>query len=143
MRNVRLTLYILVQCTWGCLQTIAGGVIFLWYIRCRHFNYHGAVVTEWPSDAGLSLGMFTFVPIKQGIVDTYYDKTIVHEYGHTVQSLILGPMYLLVIGIPSVVWCSLPQLENMRHKKGRSYYQFYTESWANGLGRRVTKEETF
>lgn len=29
---------------------------------------------------------------------------LVHEYGHTIQSMILGPLYLIVIGIPSTLW---------------------------------------
>mgnify|MGYP007099320789 FL=1 len=35
-----------------------------------------------------------------------YDlKLIQHEYGHTVQSLILEPIWLFVIGLPSLIWC--------------------------------------
>lgn len=58
------------------------------------------------------------------------DSTILHEYGHTRQSLMLGPLYLIVIGIPSIIWAAI-------HKKvapGKSYYWLYTEKWANKLG---------
>lgn len=58
------------------------------------------------------------------------DSTIKHEWGHTRQSLILGPLYLIIIGIPSILWAAT-------HKKiapNRSYYDFPTESWANKLG---------
>ncbi len=43
---------------------------------------------------------------------------------------LLGPLYLLVIGLPSLLWAAL-------HEKvapGRSYYWFYTERWADRLG---------
>lgn len=33
------------------------------------------------------------------------EKTIKHEYGHQLQSYILGPLYLLIIGLPSGLWC--------------------------------------
>jgi len=35
--------------------------------------------------------------------DEIEQRTLVHEYGHTIQSIILGPLYLLIIGIPSSI----------------------------------------
>jgi hypothetical protein len=52
-----------------------------------------------------------------------------HERGHTVQSRILGPLYLLVIGLPSLLWA----LYWKYGKPTRSYYDFYTEKWANKI----------
>ena len=57
--------------------------------------------------------------------------TIKHEIGHVKQSKILGPLYLPLIGIPSILWAAV-------HKKiapNKSYYWFYTEKWANKLVR--------
>ncbi len=60
-----------------------------------------------------------------------------HEYGHSVQSLILGPAYLPVVGLPSFLWNRLPYFRNHRRKKGRSYYSVPFESSANTLGARA------
>ena len=68
-------------------------------------------------------------------------RLLVHEYGHTVQSIIFGPMYLLVMGIPSMVWGFLPYFVNKR-KKGISYFSFFTERFANYLGEKATKEKS-
>lgn len=57
---------------------------------------------------------------------------ISHEYGHYRQSLRLGWFYLLIIGLPSVIWCSC--LGWYRKKYNVSYYSFFTESWADRLG---------
>ena len=65
------------------------------------------------------------------------EQLLVHEYGHTVQSLILGPLYLFVIGLPSVVWLKLAPLSRWRRVNAISYYTFYTERWANSMGERV------
>lgn len=57
------------------------------------------------------------------------DNTINHEWGHTRQSILLGPLYLLVIGLPSILWAAI-------HKyivPSMYYYSFYTEAWANKL----------
>ena len=58
------------------------------------------------------------------------ENTIKHEYGHTRQSLYLGPLYLIIIGIPSILWA-------MTHRTiapDKSYKWFYTEAWADKLG---------
>lgn len=60
------------------------------------------------------------------------ETTIKHEYGHFKQSLILGWLYLLVIGLPSFIWCRCFDL--YRFKNDIDYYSFYTEKWANKLG---------
>lgn len=65
----------------------------------------------------------------------------VHEYGHTIQSLILGPLYLFVVGIPSFIWCNNKKCIAMRQDNNKSYYDLYCESWANRLGEAVTHEE--
>ena len=75
---------------------------------------------------GISLGKYI-------IVNSYYKdyngKTEAHELGHYWQSLFLGPLYLLVIGLPSVLWAAAWK------PGGRmGYHDFYTEKWADKLG---------
>ena len=140
-------LYMLAQCTWGILQTLSGFVIFLICIRDKHYFYHGAVVTEWKFSSSVSLGLFIFVaanPYYSGIPtkEETASRLLVHEYGHTIQSLIFGPLYFIVTGLPSIVWASFPALHKMRRKKHMSYFSFYTERWANHLGEKITKTKS-
>jgi hypothetical protein len=60
------------------------------------------------------------------------DIGIQHELGHSIQSLILGPLYLIVIGLPSWIWFTW---YNNGKDKRVSYYWFYTEAWANKLAK--------
>ena len=60
------------------------------------------------------------------------DKTIYHELGHCRQSMYLGWLYLLVIGIPSIVWAGL--YGSIIKPTTNGYYKFYTEKWADKLG---------
>lgn len=80
------------------------------------------------SKGGVTLGKYIFIS------QDYRNKerVIKHESGHVKQSLILGPLYLLVIGIPSILWAGF--IHNMLFKD-KSYYWFYTESWANKLAK--------
>ena len=137
MKRLRPLLYALVQCTWGLIQTVLGGVVLLRYWSRPHFRYHGAVATVYPLYSSLSLGLFLFVTDKPPKGQDR--QLLVHEYGHTIQSLILGPLYLPLIGLPSLLWAQLPACQR-RWRSGISYYGFYTERWADLLGERGTGE---
>ncbi len=143
---MRQLIYLLVQCTWGLLQTVAGAVVFLRFRRCPHRLYHGAVVTVYPLYSSLSLGPFIFLtdkpPRDRSGQIPYQEiprRLLVHEYGHTVESLILGPLYLPVIGLPSALWANLPACQR-KWRNETSYFSFFPEKSANYLGEKVTKE---
>ena len=60
-------------------------------------------------------------------------KTCMHEYGHRIQSQKLGPLYLIIIGIPSF----LGNLKSRLYKKCDKYFDYYKqpwEAWADKLG---------
>lgn len=75
--------------------------------------------------AGVSLGNFAIIS-----PDCIHDPIILrHEMdGHTVDSKIFGPLYLPVIGIPSLLHLFH---YNRKRPKNKSYYDFYTERRAN------------
>lgn len=139
---MRTIFYRLLQWTWGLPQTLGGLVICCLFYRCPHYTYHGAVVTEWTLPSGLSLGMFIFLPSGTQMSSTLHRQLLVHEYGHTLQSLILGPAYLLLIGIPSFLWANVSAFARHRKERQISYYAFYTEAWANAWGEKLTKEKS-
>lgn len=63
------------------------------------------------------------------VAPDFPDAVVAHEWGHFRQHLRLGPLYLLVIGLPSVTHA----LWHRAHPE-RDYFAFYTERWANSLG---------
>lgn len=87
---------------------------------------------------GISLG-------KYSIISKYYVRSFMtdnailnldvtrHEaIGHGTQSRLLGPLYLPVVGLQSIIWAGLygsviPYTTN-------GYYKFWTERWADKLG---------
>ena len=132
-------LYIFWQWTWGILQNIVGSCIYLFFrIKgCPHFKYQGALVTLWNIKSGsMSMGRYLFMDPSW---KPYNHRLLSHEYGHTIQSLMLGPLFLFVVGIPSILWAGLPYFEKMRKEKHMSYYDAYQEKWANHLGDRYAK----
>lgn len=140
VKGIKFALYWLVQCTWGFLQTFLGFCYFLRYAHCKHEFYHGAVLTYHDGNwGGVSMGAFIFV---NGNRPDFWQKDArIHEYGHTVQSLLSGPLYLFVVGIPSTIWCNGKKFRQMRAEGKANYYDLYCERDANTLGAWATKEE--
>lgn len=73
------------------------------------------------------------------IIDSFVatEQNVRHERGHQIQSRILGPLYLLVIGLPSLIG---NLMDRTAHKKWSSqkreqwYYSLPWEHWADSLG---------
>ena len=133
-------LFYLVQFTWGILQNFAGLVGFLiLFKKYRHEKFENAWITYVDTDkpfGGISLGIFIFVNGKRE--GEWLHDTRIHEYGHTIQSLVLGPVWPLVIAIPSFIWCNFPPICRYRKQNDVSYYALYCEGWANVWGSRFS-----
>lgn len=108
--------------------------------KYKHERFNNAFVTYVPHDnfGGVSLGIFIFMNPDRP-ADRVHD-TRMHEYGHTIQSLLLGPLWAFVIAIPSFIWCNVPKFVRMRKEDGVSYYKLYCEGWANIWGRAWSRE---
>ena len=141
MKRGRIVLYRLWQWTWGLPQSLLGLILAVKYRRCPHKEVGGALATLHDGNwGGVSLGMFIFVP--GGLGPEREAWLLAHEYGHTLQSALLGPLYLLVVGVPSYLWANLPRNRRARAERHIPYESRYPENWAEALGRRhYPKEE--
>ncbi len=140
MKYIWYAFYGLVQVTYGFFQNLLGLLLFIKNRKCKHAFYHGAILTYHDGDwGGVSLGMFIFVNHKRG--EEWSKPATVHEYGHTIQSLILGPLYLFVVGLPSFIWCNNKKCIKYRETSGKTYFDLYCERGANTLGELFTGEE--
>lgn len=146
-------LFYILQFTWCLPQTLVGMVVFIvGKIRKSHtLRYKCTVVSVLPNKQGsMSLGMFIMVhatPLTKETdkmkFDVYdpaekcrigqADDLLLHEHGHTIQSMILGPLFLFVIGLPSILWAGLFGVYRKKHNV--SYYAFYTERWADRISK--------
>ena len=131
--------YTVAQWTWGVPQTLIGAALYVAHRRDDHFEYRGAKATAWNKDTGVSLGKYIFVPRRAS--GSAGKILLEHEYGHTLQSLILGPFYLLVVGAPSMIWNRLPYFRSKRRRTGKSYYSAPFEKTANTLAALSNKKK--
>ena len=122
---------------WQLPQHIVAIIYFGYLVMmCKDLGvdsrYKQATVIPCIMRGAVTLGNYVFVGL-----NSEYRKTVKHELGHTIQSKILGPLYLIIIGIPSITYCGLRRLFPSLRKK--NYYDFYTEKTANYLSEKYIK----
>lgn len=115
----------LIHAIWELPQNILGFIVSKIFKAEPIAVFTDAIVYKWNIPGGMSLGKHIFVYEPKDL------SMVKHEYGHTLQSKKLGWFYLLVIGLPSIIWANC--FGWYRKKTGKSYYSFYTESWADKL----------
>ena len=120
------------RCIWELPQNLLGAALAVWVagtgqlVRSRRAPGGGRLLITSAIASGVSLGLFVFAGHRRG------RNLINHEIGHTRQSMLLGPMYLPLVALPSCLWFwSRKRLH--RHLE-RDYYAFWTERWADRLG---------
>ena len=133
----RKILFYLLQFTWGLSVNLVGLAVFL---CCRKRfgsqRFCNGIVTYLPGGrGGLSLGIFIFLSIRD---PQERSRLCVHEYGHTVQCLFLGPLYWIVVMVPSAIWYHF--FAGYRRRNRVPYDAFYCERWATAWGKRWSKK---
>ena len=115
---------------WQLPQNLAGLLVLLFY-KLKKADIrkcdNGIYIVPFFCAGGVSLGDYIF--ILKSNDDEFARK---HELGHRVQSRILGPLYLLIVGLPSVLFNII---SNHSCKFSRRYYDRFPENWANKLGK--------
>ena len=94
----------------------------VWYYTATHV-----------SDKGISLGKYIFIDSDREVTL----NSIRHERGHQKQSLYLGWLYLIVIGLPSLIRNIMNRTVHKKwsaERKYKWYYGHYPERWADKLG---------
>lgn len=122
-----------IKILWQLPQNLIGLLIKIICKTPLYTTYKDAKVYTWKLRSGISLGQYVFLPYKDVNPENFYvQQDIKHEYGHCIQSKYLGWLFLLIIGLPSLIWAGC--FKKHREKTGKSYYDFFTESWADSLG---------
>ena len=113
-RIVRTAGYWLVSLTWGSIMTLLGAVIALGMLLTGHRprrlgpNVYFEVGRGW---GGMEYGAFFFVERNAA------RETILHEAGHGIQNLLLGPLMPFVVCIPSALRYWMRLCSTFRGKK--------------------------
>jgi hypothetical protein len=121
--------HVLALVIWGVLR-LAGRVVTAQAQRVPPLNCV-FIVTRTPG-WGVSLGRYIFLDKCYGL------EEYKHETGHSFQSRMMGPLYLLAVGLPSALgnnlWDRLMHRSWTYERRHRWYYSRYPEAWADRLG---------
>ena len=114
--------------TWELPQTLLGWVIMKKVKVYKIENFKGVkLVLMEDKKFGISLGRYVIINKRHS------QNTKNHEYGHCIQSKIFGPLYLLIIGLPSITLNILSDIIGGEFKS--NYYNRFPENWADKLGK--------
>lgn len=121
----------LLRWIWEFPQCLLGFILTLCYKVEYKETFKGIPIYAGNFPGGISLGLYTIM----NETSWKYNRNMIkeHEWGHTRQSLYLGPLYLVIIGIPSGLHASIIE--------GPYYYDYFTERWADKLGGVIRKYE--
>ncbi len=132
---------------WFFPQNLVGGSVALYCLvfyrkNTRFFTIQDGtiiVVSDKQPFWGISLGDFIILTEK-----CFHRPCVVrHEWGHRFQSWMTGPLYLLIVGLPSVInYHTQPKIEGSYEHKTNWYYNRYPEKGADKLGK-VKPEKRF
>lgn len=116
---------------WQLPQNLLGLLLVFLYQAKLETTYHGKLIYISPHiNGGISLGKYI-------IIKSLNDSVIKHEYGHSLQSVYTGWLYLIIFALPSLIHALL----YVKYCKDTNYYHFYTERWADYFAANKLLEE--
>jgi hypothetical protein len=95
----------------------------------------GRLMVELVGDGAVSLGYFVFFSTHDNRFVPAGAENRDHELGHSVQSRLLGPLYLPIVGVPSVARVAYAvAYRTVTGKRWGGYYSGWPEKSADRLG---------
>lgn len=117
--------------TWESKQTLLGNAVSHFrnnFWRTNVEYYHGAtLVNRYGHKNGWGMTLGPYINGYNLEADPQKERTFAHEYGHTKQSMVLGPLYLSLVGIPSIIGSVSDDIGLSDHH--REWY----EVWSNQM----------
>ncbi|MFA5970922.1 MAG: hypothetical protein WC780_01125 [Lentimicrobiaceae bacterium] len=123
---------------WELPQNLLGFVVFVIMKTRRRIittekeAHHFYIETP---NTGVSLGWLIFWTPSANRFSHLINDCRMHESGHAHQSVILGPIYLLVVGVPSLARVIYSRWYRKKYdREWENYFNGFPENWADKLG---------
>ena len=139
MKNLKMIIRLIIAFTWEAPQTIIALFIILglmiggklegiaFYEQCFSFR-----IFQNYKYFGIGLSCFFTFHINDDLENHWHFNSVLkHEHGHTIQSLILGWLFIPLVAIPSVTFNILTRLNLVKYE---NYYKRIWERTASILG---------
>lgn len=137
-------LYWIVSLTWGGLATIVGllaALICLLFVKGATPHKNGfTFIIEFGGDwGGISLGAISFCGGYSGkakydspcMDQDFFEHIRRHEFGHSVQDLIFGPLMLFIVGLPSLIRSQLYAKGKIDTDYDDIWFEYTASKWGH------------
>lgn len=127
-------LYWIGQLTWGIIMSLIGLItvlICVIFLKCKvHKNGFTFIIEIGGNWGGVNLGCVSLCGGYTTVCpdENWFQHTRRHEFGHSLQNLIFGPLFPFIVAIPSAIRY---HYQNYRSKKGLSNKE-YDSIWFEG-----------
>lgn len=133
-----------VSCTWGIIMTTIGAVatvslnlikvIGTWFgkeLKIKtHLNGCSFITEVGGNWGGLELGAFALCGNYSEDNKDWFAHTRKHEFGHAIQHLYMGPLFIFIVAIPSAARYWYKRIMQKMGKKFPNYW--YDSIWFEG-----------
>lgn len=134
----------IVSCTWGIIMTTIGAittvslnlikVVGIWLGKDFEIKTHRngcSFITEIGNNwGGLELGAFALCSNYSITNPQWFDHTRKHEFGHAIQHLYMGPLFVAIVAIPSA---SRYWYQRIMQRRGEKFSaDWYDSIWFEG-----------
>lgn len=121
-------LFYIISFTWGGIMTAIGLVILLVTLPFGKFGiYHGRIYKRIGKNwGGVELGCFFLCDKTAG------EHTLAHESGHELQNCLWGPLFPVVISIPSAIRYHYRNFLSKHNKEKYALLPNYDSIWFEG-----------
>lgn len=118
---------------WQLPQNLLALIMLLYYKKEEVYHRLNGRVFYYTKEmrSGISLGNYVIMNRDD------MEDGMRHEYGHSIQSRYLGPVYLLFVGLPSIIGNIYDSIAHAKWPYVKSYEWYYNqpwEKWADELG---------
>ena len=131
-------LYWLGQLTWGIVMSLIGlitALICILFLKGKvHKNGYTIIIEVGGNWGGINLGCISLCGGYTTVCpdENWFQHTRRHEFGHSLQNLIFGPLFPFIVAIPSAIRY---HYQNYRSKKGLPNKE-YDVIWFEGTATR-------
>jgi hypothetical protein len=130
-------LYYALACTWGIIMTVIGAVVSGILAIAKLFLKDKITFRPYHWVYGISVGPAYWGGLELGLCFLRDHRSAstrleAHEFGHTFQNTLFGPLFIFLVWIPSAVWYWSNELGLLKQTK--SYDSMWFEDAATQCG---------
>jgi len=142
------TIYWALQVTWGIIMNIAGLFTYLFLITFMknkikiHKNGYSVIIEVGGNWGGVNLGALSLCGDYSKTNGYWFEHTRRHEFGHSIQNIIFGPLHLFIVAIPSFIryWYQRIEIKKGKYFDGDWYESIWFESQATEWGTKAIEK---